>query len=266
MNLVYNNIDTIIKRIKHDNPLILNITNYVTMEFVANGLLSLGASPIMTCAAQEAGDLVAISNAVIINIGTLNDEFIALCEQVCQHAAKLSKPIILDPVGVGASHYRTQACLNLMKKFKIDIIRGNASEIMALSGAKHSTKGVDANISTADVIENAKCLATQHDLVIVMSGKMDAAVSPDKTYLSYRGSATMPMVTGSGCLLTSIIGAFDSVCHDRFEAACAAVVFYGVCGELAATKTATPGTFKMCFLDALSSLPEKNQYADTMCC
>src|SRR3990167_9799308 len=117
---MYHVISTNIKQIKYAKPLILNLTNYVTMEFVANGLLSLGASPIMTCALPEIDELIAISNAIIINIGTLNHEFIQMCKHACTTANRLGKPIILDPVGVGASQYRTQTCIDLLKQCKID--------------------------------------------------------------------------------------------------------------------------------------------------
>lgn len=248
---MFTHINDMVSRIKRDNPLILNITNHVTMDFVANGLLSLGASPIMTLATQEVDALVNLANAVVINIGTLNDTFIELCEQVCLAANRLGKPITLDPVGAGASPYRTQACLHLLARFNIAIIRGNASEIMSLAHAAQSTKGVDSHHDTFDAIDSAKYLASQHHAIIAISGKRDVVVNAEYVKSFDYGSSLMPQITGSGCLLSAIISAFDAVHTNHYDAVSAAVVFYGLCGERAALKADGPGTFKPYFLDAL---------------
>ena len=257
---MYTQINNLVTRIKNNNPLILNITNHVTMDFIANGLLCLGASPIMTLAKQELDDLLKISNGVVMNMGTLDDAFIDLCKTVCHAANRLGKPITLDPVGAGASQYRTQTCLDLLECFNVSIIRGNASEIMALSGTGHHTKGVDASIATQYAIESGQSLASHYDLVVAISGPTDAVIEANQVQLSERGSPLMPMVTGSGCLLSAVISAFDAVHDNRYEAVSAAVNFYGVCGEIAAEKANGPGSFKPYFLDALSSLPEKKCY------
>src|SRR5438876_768146 len=141
---MFEKIKNIVVKIKEKKPLILNITNDVTMDFIANGLLSLGASPVMSKAQQEIDDLLELANSVVINLGTLDEKFIALCEYVCGVANQLKKPIVLDPVGAGASHYRTNTGLNLIRNYGIAIIRGNASEIMSLSGVSMKTKGVDS--------------------------------------------------------------------------------------------------------------------------
>lgn len=253
-------IKELVARIKCNRPIILNVTNHVTMDFIANGLLALGASPIMSLADQEIDDLLKISHAVIINIGTLNDEFIALCEKTCVAANRLGKPIILDPVGVGASQYRTMTCLNLLERFNFSMIRGNAGEIMALAGASTYTKGVDSSTDTSDAVKHARQLASHYNTIIVISGKTDAIISTSQIQLVDYGSPLMPMITGSGCLLSSILGAFVAVHHNHYEAASAGVTFYGVCGELAAKKAHGPGSFKSCFLDALSCLPETYHY------
>ena len=140
---MFENLHHDIQQIKKRSPLILNLTNYVTMEWVANGLLSLGASPMMTESLQEIEELIQIVHSVVINIGTLEKTFIARCMAACTLANHFNKPLILDPVGVGASTYRTHACLNFLEQFKFTTLRGNASEIMALSGARTETKGVD---------------------------------------------------------------------------------------------------------------------------
>jgi len=257
---MYQIIETIVTGIKHHNPLILNITNDVTMDFIANGLLSLGASPIMTRAIDELEELLSISRAVVINIGTLDDAFIKRCTVVCRIANRLNVPITLDPVGAGASHYRTKACLHLLEHFDIAIIRGNASEIMALSGAHQNTKGVDASISTDRAIEGAQYLSKTYAAVVVMSGATDVVVDLTRVASFKRGSPLMPRITGSGCLLSAVVSVFDAVHSHRYEAVSAAVVFYGVCGEISARQAHAPGSFKTQFIDALSYLPQHDDY------
>jgi hydroxyethylthiazole kinase len=257
---MFNHISNMVRKIKEKRPLIVNITNHVTMELIANGLLSLGASPIMTTALPEIRDLIKIANGVVINIGTLNDEFINLCEEACAAANELGVPLTLDPVGAGASQYRTKACLNFLERYQFSIIRGNASEVMALCSSHHSTKGVDTNMITLEVIAPAKSFSLHHGIILAISGKTDVIVAGEQVQLLERGCALMPHVTGSGCLLTSVISAFQAVHRDYYAAACAAVTFYGVCGELAAAKASGPGSFKSYFLDALAKLPEQYDY------
>lgn len=257
---MFETVNELITRLRTNRPLILNVTNYVTMDFVANGLLSLGASPIMTQAVQEIDDLLRITQGIVINIGTLNEAFIALCEQVLHAANHLGIPVTLDPVGVGASRYRTETCRNLLERFRFSIIRGNASEIMALSGLSHTSKGVDSSTDTAHALESAQYLASHYDLVVAVSGKTDVIADARRVQQFEGGSPLMPMVTGSGCLLTAVISAFDAVHNDRYDAVSAALIFYGVCGEIAASQAKGPGSFRMHFMDALSFLPESHNY------
>ena len=253
-------ISQMVTKIKYEKPLILNITNDVTMDFIANGLLCLGASPIMSKAMQESADLLQIISRVVINPGTLDEHFITHSEQVCSLANTLHKPIVLDPVGAGASLYRTSACKRLLSNFNIAILRGNASEIMALAGHTHNTKGVDSACETQYAIESAQTLAQAYNLTVVISGPTDAVVDAHQIEQFSRGSPLMPLVTGTGCLFSAVVSAFDAVHSSRFEAACAATLFYSVCGELAANNATKPGAFKIAFLDALYSLPNGNDY------
>lgn len=250
----------LVQSIQKNNPLILNLTNQVTMGWIANGLLSLGSSPIMTEAHQELEDLIRISNAVVINIGTLTDVFLTRCETACDIANRLNKPLIFDPVGAGASSYRTKACLNFIERFRFTAIRGNASEIMALAGAAAQTKGVDSSEATENALESALTLAEKYQTTIAVSGKIDLIVSKGQTELIERGSALMPKVTGSGCLLTAVVAAFHTVCDASLKATTSAMLFYSVCGELAAKKSQGPGSFQTHFIDALSCLPKEADY------
>lgn len=248
-----NEINSIITRIRQQRPLIINVTNAVTMDFVANGLLSLGASPVMTSAVEEIDDLLKLAQGVVINIGTLDEAFVVFCEQVLAAANRLNVPVTLDPVGVGASAYRTQTALKLLTKHKISILRGNASEIMALAGQGGVSRGVDSTNQTLDAVDSAKWLTEKQPMVVVISGQTDAVVWGDSVSFFDGGSPLMPMVTGSGCLLSAVISAFYAVLP-QVEAVSSAVVFYGLCGETAAKQAKGPGTFKPHFLDALAGI------------
>lgn len=259
---MFETIEHIVTRVKQEKPLLLNITNAVTMDFIANGLLSLGASPVMSQAPQESEELVHIASAVVINPGTLTDRFIQHAEQVCQLANAAHTPIVLDPVGAGASLYRTAACKRMLAEFDIDILRGNASEIIALAGhLAQNTKGVDSLSETHQAIDSAKALAAAHQVTVVISGAIDAIVDKNNVQFFECGSPLMPRVTGTGCLLSAMVGAFRAVHPHSFEAAAAATLFYGVCGEIAAQHARKPGSFKVAFLDALYTLPKRSDYA-----
>lgn len=239
------------QRIKEQNPLVLNITNHVTMDVIANGLLSLGASPIMSCAMEEMNELVQMSAAVVINLGTLNPDFCALAQVACEAAVRYQKPIILDPVGAGATSYRTEQSRFFLSNYPIAIVRGNAGEVMALSGHQGMTKGVDSAIQSQDAIEIAKQISKSYDTVIAMSGPIDVIVQAEQTHLIEAGSSWMPLITGCGCLLSAVTAAFHAVHPDPFEAAYFASYFYALCGEKAAQRAQGPGSFKMHFMDAL---------------
>jgi hydroxyethylthiazole kinase len=247
-------INTILARIKQEKPIILNITNNVTMDFVANGLLSVGASPLMSLAEQEMEELVTIAHAVVINLGTLDSRFVHLCHHACLLANQWGKPIILDPVGAGASRYRTDTALELLLEFSISIIRGNASEIMALSESPMPMTVIDNATELDAAIYNAKSLANHYNAAIMISGKRDVMVDSGKVAYCDRGSPMMSMVTGTGCLLSALLGAFRAVEEDRFLATQAAAVFFATCGEQAARKASGPGSFKVSLMDVLYSL------------
>lgn len=258
---MFNLVNEILSKIKKENPLILNITNYVTIDFVANGLLSIGASPVMSYSANEIDDLVRLSSAIVINLGTLDNHFIQLCHHVCKIGNQHRKPIIFDPVGAGASLYRTETCYSIIKNHPISVIRANAGEIMALSGCHAQTKGVDSKVTSTNSIEYAEALSSQYDLTVCMSGEIDVIVNKANKNEFDRGSPLMPKVTGTGCLLTAIVGAFNAVHTNQFEATSAASLFYAICGEIAEKKSSGPASFKTHFLDILSHNPEIKYYA-----
>lgn len=246
----------LIQKVRETAPLILNISNFVTMDFVANGLLSLGASPVMSMAIEDMSDLIALSSAVVINLGTLNEEFINLADRTCALATSLNKPLILDPVGAGASRYRTDMSKKLIQQYNFSIIRANASEIAALADKAQKTKGVDSTLESGLILDIAKDLACQFNTVISVSGAVDYIIDKNELRSNETGSALMPKITGTGCLLTAITAAFNAVENNSFKAAYEAIRFYGLCGERAAIKAKGPGSFKEAFIDELFSFGE----------
>ncbi len=249
-----------IAAIREKNPLVLSITNYVVTNTTANALLALGASPIMSHAAEEMAELVAISGALVINLGTVAPEYLAAMDPAWAAADEAGVPVILDPVGAGASMLRTVTPLALLANHKAAIVRGNASEIMTLAGAScasaGASKGVDSTARSLDAAGCAQDLARRLDCVVVVSGEVDLVCSAQGCARVFGGSALMPRVTGLGCTATALCGAFAAVNPDPFAAALSACVTMKVAGELAAEKSAGPGTLQLHFYDALYALNE----------
>lgn len=244
-----NRIESTLRRLHDARPLILCLTNFVTMDFVANCLLAVGASPVMSVDAAEFEELVQMSQAVYINLGTLDKAFISRAHQLVELANRYGKPVILDPVGAGASVLRSQTARDLM--VYADIIRGNASEIMSLAGDSRQTRGVDATQSVNHAKDAALFLADLTHAAVVVSGALDFIVrGKQQASLNY-GSHLMPLVTGMGCALTAVIAAFRAVESDSFEASLQAAAWFSLCGSLSALKTDRPGSFRATFIDYL---------------
>lgn len=244
-----NQIESALMRVRQARPLVLCLTNYVTMDFMANSLLATGCAPIMSVDARELEELVAISHALSVNIGTLDEDFIKRCHQVGELAKRYNKPFILDPVGAGASVLRTRTARDLMPY--ADIIRGNASEIMALLDDNLPTRGVDTLQSVDEAKKAAITLATTLSCTVLVSGEDDFITDANRQDLLPWGSFLMPMVTGMGCTLTSVIAAFRGVIPDSFEAAKLATAWFGLCGQLSHKQTDKPGSFRTAFVDQL---------------
>lgn len=238
--------------IQNNKPIILCLTNAVTMDFMANSLLALGAAPIMSCDDRELEELITIAHAVNLNIGTLDPAFISRCRLAAEIARHQTKPIILDPVGVGASLIRTQCARDLMPF--ADIIRGNASEILALMGVTADTAGVESTQSTAMAKNSADSLARQLKNTIIVSGEEDYISDGIRQESLQVGSPLMTLITGMGCTLTAVVAAFRAVVPDSFEAARLATAYFGLCGNTAEQTALRPGTFRTAFIDALYDL------------
>lgn len=246
-----------VQKLRVAAPLVHNITNYVVMNNTANALLASGASPVMAHAPEEVEEMVGIASALVINIGTLSREWIGAMKMAMQAAAKKGIPIVFDPVGAGATTYRTQSCLELLKKTAPTIIRGNASEIMALLDSSIKTKGVDsaADERTADAA--ATTLARKYGCVVVVSGEIDLLTDGSTQRYVKNGHALMPKVTGLGCTATALVGAFAAINSDMLAAATHAMAVMGICGELAAETAAGPASLQINFIDSLFNLDEQ---------
>ncbi len=243
-----------VQAIKSVSPLVHNITNYVVMEQTANGLLAIGASPVMAHAVEEVQDMAAIASSLVLNIGTLSAPWVSAMLLALNVANDKGIPVVLDPVGAGATSYRTETANSILSQGVATAIRGNASEIVCLSGHSQSTKGVDSVHQSSDCVERAKKLAQERKCVVWMSGKTDVVTNGSSVVLIHNGHALMGKVTGMGCTATAITGAFLAVNPDPLLACVHAAVFMGIAGEIAACKANGPGSFKLAFFDALYAL------------
>ncbi|GAB4026902.1 hydroxyethylthiazole kinase [Spirosoma koreense] len=248
---------TSLTQIRAQAPLIHNITNFVVMNNTANALLAVGASPAMVHAPQEVEEFVSIANALVVNIGTLDATFVAGMQLAMRRAKELGKPIVFDPVGVGATQYRNQVSEELLTLASPDIIRGNASEIMALAGLNAQTKGVDSLYSSYSAIGAARRLSTVWNCTVVISGASDYIVRGNQLATIKNGHPLMTAVTGMGCTATALTGAFAAVDTDYFQAATHAMAVMGIAGELAVQTKPAPGSLQVNFLDALYGLTEE---------
>lgn len=248
-------IGDILHNVRKENPLVHNITNVVVTNFTANGLLALGASPVMAYAPEEVGDMAKIAGALVLNMGTLNSETVESMIIAGKSANAHGVPVIFDPVGAGATPYRTEMAGRIMREVKISIIRGNAGEIANIAGFQAEVKGVDAGNVQGNQIDLAITGARKLQTIIVVTGKEDVITDGTTTFVGRNGHPILTKVTGTGCLLTSVIGAFAAV-EKIYWPHASAVTAYGIAAELARERTASkgPGSFQMEFLDQLASV------------
>ena len=226
------------------------------MSYNANALLALGAAPVMAHAREEVEEMVSIAGALVLNIGTLQPEWVDAMKLAAKKAVSLNKPIILDPVGAGATSYRNRTITELLVTAKPAVIRGNASEIMSVSGLTSATKGVESLQSSEAAIDAAKTLARKIDGVVCVSGATDIVTDKNgKTAFLKNGHPWMTKITGTGCSATAIIGAFAAVQPDYWRATLSAMAYLGVVGEYATEEVqkqnAGVGSLQIKILDAL---------------
>lgn len=286
----------LIAQVRARQPVIHCITNYVTANDVANIILAAGASPIMADGVREAEDIAAVSHGLVLNLGTLREPSIEAMLRAGRRAAELGHPVILDPVGAGASAFRRETAMRLLKEVPCTLIRGNASEIRALAGAHVWSRGVDADCREALTKENcretaamAQQLSVQTGAVVVMTGPTDLAASGSRVCLVKNGHPMMSRITGAGCMMDGVLASvlaagmsaeripterisaermpaerIPDVQNDLLQQAVYAVAAVGICGELAYEKTnrfggggGGTGSFRMYFIDAMSNLTDE---------
>ncbi len=246
--------ETLIKdleKLREQAPLIHNITNYVVMNPTANALLSIGASPVMAHEPKEMEEMVSIASALVINIGTLSERWIEAMHIAGKAAKSKGKPIILDPVGAGATSLRTNTTKDLIEEVNPQVIRGNASEILAVAKAEMSTKGVDSTASADEAKDVAKELAKNTKAIVSISGKIDYITDGNTLHRVENGHPLMGRITGTGCTASALTATFSSVNTDYLVAATEAMQIMGIAGEMAGEESDAPGTFQTKFLDAL---------------
>lgn len=240
-----------LSKIRADKPLIHNITNYVVMNYTANVLLSMGASPVMAHAENEVEEMVSFAGALVLNIGTLSDPWIHGMIKAGNKAREMGTPVVLDPVGSGATILRTRTAKKIIQETGVSIIRGNASEILSLRNDDSITRGVDAVHAVEDAAGIATALAKELGATIAITGPEDIVTDGSRVAKILGGHPLMTRVTGTGCSATAITGAFSAVDPDPFTAACSALAYFGLAGKKAGELAAAPGSFMIALLDAL---------------
>ncbi len=241
-------------RIRETRPLVHSITNMVTMNFTANVLLAAGASAVMAHAPSEVEETAAVADVLVLNIGTLSEDRTGSMIRAGKKYNDRDKPVILDPVGAGASTYRTYAARKILREVRIRAVRGNASEVLSLSGEAVGSKGVDAVHSVESAVNTARTLAHDLDAAVAVTGPVDVVVGGKQGIRILNGHHLMGRVTGFGCAAAAMVGAFAAVDPDPVSAAATAIAFFGVAGEEAGEAAPGPGTFMSAFLDALYAI------------
>ncbi len=251
-------LSTYIENVRKINPLVHHITNYVTVNDCANACLSIGASPVMSDAIDEVESMVSISKALVLNIGTLNVTKVESMIAAGRKANTLGIPVIFDPVGCGATPFRNQMAQELMKNIQMTVVRGNISEILSLGGESVQTKGVDAGQADEKAaVPVAQKLAKQWKTVVVISGAVDMITDGEKVIYVKNGCPEMSAITGSGCMCTSLIGAFCGANPDHIlEASAAAMITMGLAGEKSwqTYRNQGLGHFHMGLIDELGNM------------
>ena len=258
----------LLNRLKNKKPLIHNITNYVTVNDCANILLAIGASPIMADDLKESADITSIASALVINIGTLNERTIESMIASGKKANELNIPVVLDPVGAGASLFRNETTKRILEEIKISVLRGNMSEIKFIAGLESETKGVDASESdlksdSDEGIRVAKSLAKRFNCTVAITGVCDIVSDGEKFVTIENGTKMLSNVTGTGCMTTAWVGGYLGACEtkeDLFIAAISGIISMGICGEIAEERAGNIGlgSFHMAIIDAVSNLDEEN--------
>ncbi len=261
-------IAVVLKHVREQNPLIHQITNYVTVNDCANITLALGASPVMAHAVEEAAEMASLANALLLNIGTLDHNQLPAMLSAGQSAAAQNIPIVFDPVGVGATQMRAAAARQIIRQLPLSVIRGNAAEIKLLAGFAAASKGVDAmpEENHSDLPAIVQELSHRLDCVVCATGARDIIADRNRLCLIDNGDPLLARITGSGCMSTSLIASCCAVSGDHFLGAICGIAAMGICGEKARQNLAANeglGSFRVRLLDAVSNLTPEQLSADS---
>jgi len=241
--------------IRERKPLVHQITNYVVMNETANATLALGALPVMAHAVEEVEEMASVANALVLNIGTLSEHWIEAMLLAAKAANRARVPVVLDPVGAGATRLRTETAKRILDESEIAVVRGNQAEVAALAGREAEIRGVESIGASEPSAELARAAAAQLGCVAAVTGPIDHVSDGTRTIAVSNGHPLLGTVTGTGCISTAITGCFLGVAPDRpLEAAAEALVAFGVAGEDAAEGAKGPGSFHVALYDALYNL------------
>ncbi|MDO4680828.1 MAG: hydroxyethylthiazole kinase [Aerococcus sp.] len=252
--------DTMIQSLRHQRPVVVNYANFVTPFLVANGLNAIGASPIMSEEQEEAHDLVQIAKAVVINAGAVRRDSWPLMQALATSANERNIPLVLDPVAVGATRYRKELNTYLLKHYHFTAIRGNVGEIATLADIPWHSQGIDAGEGNTHAVEVVTTCAQKYQAIAIASGKVDYISDGTHTLAIHNQTELLPTLVGSGDLLSSMVGAYQSVCSDPLAGAKWAILHLTIAGEQAATSLhhqLLPGQFYWQLLDQLSVLTDQ---------
>lgn len=248
----------LIDRVREKRPVVHVLANWVTAGDVASGLHAIGARPIMAHSEEEIEEVVSRANAVVLNLGTLDPARARTLFQAGRYARSSRLPIVFDPVGVGGSRFRTKTAQTLLSELEITVIRGNSAEIGILAGEGGDLRGIDAVAGPSDLLSAARGLSQKNVEVVAVTGARDLVVRGEQRAFIENGHPIMAQITGMGCLLSGVIGAFLAVEADHWTATVGAIAFFDVAGEKAGLQSKGPGTFKVTFFDSLYTLtPEE---------
>lgn len=246
----------ILDLVRERNPLVHQITNYVTVNDCANMTICFGASPVMSHAPEDVADMIKIAGVLVLNIGTLDEKQIEGMLTAANEAIKCDIPIVLDPVGAGATPYRTQTAERFMNEFPIAVVKGNAGEISTLAGISATVRGVDSGSISGDPKEIARKCAEEYGCTAVISGAEDIISDGKRVVGVVNGVPMMGKISGTGCMASAVCGACAAV-SDPVDGCIAAMAALGIAGEKAAQTAKGPGSFRPAFFDAAASLTKE---------
>lgn len=247
-----------LEKIRANGPLVHSITNYVVMNSTANALLALGASPIMAHEREEMKEMVGISSALVLNIGTLSSPWIQSMKLAGQYAKERKIPVVLDPVGSGASKIRTTTARSFLEEGIPTVVRGNASEIQSLVSDLVMTKGVDSTSGTEAAMDAGMALSERFNCAVSISGEVDVMIHKGQVATLRNGHPIMTKVTGMGCTSTTYVAAFNAINADPMQASLHAMAVMGIAGEMAFKRSQGPGSFIPAFCDVVYNLTLKD--------